>query len=60
METLARMAGQMRVIVFVLSAYTLAVCYDAWTELGTSAALVMAPIAILAVLALRASFRHKV
>ncbi len=50
----------MRIAVYVLSAYALAVWYGAWTELGLSGALVMAPIAILAVLALRESIRPRV
>ena len=50
----------MRIALYVLSAYALAVCYGAWTELGLSGALVMAPIAILAVLALRESVRRRV
>ena len=47
-----------RLALYVLSAYTLAVCYGAWTEPGLSGALIMAPIAILALVALRTSLRR--
>ena len=49
----------MRIARYVLSADALAVCYGAWTELGLTGALVMAPIAVLAVLALRESIRRR-
>ena len=51
---------RMRIAFYVLSAYALAVFFGAWTELGLSGALIMSPIAILAVLALRESIRRTV
>lgn len=52
------LAMRKRLALYVLSAYTLAVCYGAWTEPGLSGALIMAPIAILALVALRTSLRR--
>ena len=49
-----------RIALYVLSAYTLAVCIGAWMELGHSGALIMAPIATLALIALRTSLRRSV